>query len=132
MPRYSQRSLDRLATCDDRIQKVFHEVIKTFDVTVLQGHRSIEEQQALYAQGRTKPGKIVTHIDGISRKGNHNYQPSRAIDVAPWPIDWNDIGRFREMAAAVKAAAACVGVELDWGGDWRRFKDYPHFELSNP
>ena len=129
MPQFSNRSKERLATCDERLQRVLNLVIQVVDFTVLQGHRSVEEQQELYAQGRTKPGAIVTHIDGVTKKGNHNYVPSRAVDIAPWPIDWNDLPRFRNLATAVKVAAVALGYDVRWGGDWQTFKDYPHFEI---
>ncbi len=135
MPNFSQRSLDRLATCHDDIQKVMNEAIKHFDFTVLSGFRSPKEQLELYKQGRefkdgqwVKVGKTVTNVDGVNVKSNHNYSPSRAIDIAPYPIDWNNIERFEKMAVIVMQCAKQLGVELKWGGDWR-LRDYPHFEL---
>lgn len=130
MPKFSKRSADRLATCDASIQRVMNEAIKHFDFTVLYGHRTVAEQQELYAQGRTKPGKKVTNLDGVNKKSKHNYSPSKAVDIAPYPIDWNNIARFEEMATVVKAAAKAIGVEITWGGDWKSMKDYPHFEIA--
>lgn len=134
MPRFSSKSKERLASCDLRLQQIMNIVIEHYDITVIEGHRSVERQQELYAQGRTKPGRIVTYLDGVWRKGNHNYQPSRAIDIAPWipsagGIDWNDIAEFQRMAVIVKVAAQALGVPITWGGDWNGLKDYPHFEL---
>jgi peptidoglycan LD-endopeptidase CwlK len=129
MPRLSFKSKQLLATCHPDIQKVMNEAIKDFDFLVLCGHRTVAEQQRLYAQGRTTPGKKVTNIDGVKVKGRHNYKPALAIDIAPYPLDWNDTDRFRLLGAHVKAVAARLGVPLTWGGDWRKFKDLPHFEL---
>jgi len=63
--------------------------------------------------------------------------PSLAVDVAPYPIDWNDRERFCYFAGYVKGIAKSLGTELRWGGDWDRdtqvkdnnFDDLPHFEL---
>jgi peptidoglycan L-alanyl-D-glutamate endopeptidase CwlK len=89
-------------------------------------HRSEEEQLALYAQGRTKPGRIVTQL----KKGsNHNCYPSRAFDVAFMRKDralmW-DAELFKVFAQCV----AEVEPRVAWGGNWKKFKDLPHFEFT--
>lgn len=93
---------------------------------ITQGARTTQEQQALYAQGRTKPGKIVTNADGIRHMSQHQRINgyARAVDVA-WIVDgrvtwdgpWDRLG---ELAAAHG---------LIWGGSWPRFRDMPHVEL---
>jgi hypothetical protein len=60
MYHFSEVSTQRLLTCDERIQEVCHEVIQFIDFSVACGHRTWAEQAELYAQGRTKPGRIVT------------------------------------------------------------------------
>ena len=130
MPSFGVKSLEKLNTCHPDIIKVMNEAIKHTDFTVLYGTRTVAEQQALYAQGRTKPGPIVTNKDGVNKKSKHNYLPSLAVDIAPWPIDWNDIDRFKELAVVVKKAADTVGVAIQWGGDWKTFKDWPHWEIK--
>lgn len=88
---------------------------------VTSAHRSHAEQTALYEQGRTKPGKIVTKAK--AGESSHNF--GTAIDVVPivngnadWNTDWNKI--------------AVIGKSLgfSWGGDWKSFKDKPHFEMN--
>lgn len=81
--------------------------------------RTQEAQNALYAQGRTKPGQIVTW----TRKSKH--LEGKAFDIAiikGGKATWNP--------ADYKAAGE-IGrkVGLDWGGSWARNKDYPHFQL---
>lgn len=93
-------------------------------------HRNVEEQQILYAQGRTTAGKIVTNIDGINKKSKHNYLPSKAIDVYVLDLktreaDWYSINLYREFAVYMKEQ----NPTLIWGGDWTSIKDYPHFEI---
>ena len=139
MPRFGKRSLDRLNTCHPDIIKVMNEAIKHYDFTVLYGNRTKEEQFELFRQGRslvggvwkiTEPKKVVTNLDGKTKVSKHNHKPSLAIDIAPYPIDWKDINRFKELAVVVKKAAATVGVDIVWGGDWKEFKDFPHYEIK--
>jgi len=98
------------------------------ELVLTQGVRSLAQQQALYAQGRHRPGKIVTNCDGIVRVSNH--QPKLdgygyAVDVAwrnaagdiTWEGPWPTLGTL----------AAAHG--LIWGGAWVRFQDRPHLEL---
>lgn len=116
-------------SCDVRLHFIFEEVIKHFDCTILEGYRSNEKQQEVYDMGlsHTKPGK-----------SKHNKKPSLAIDVAPYPVDWNDIYRFYYFAGVVKGIALQLDIPLRWGGDWdgdtdlhdQSFMDLVHFELS--
>ena len=102
---------------------------------VTSGVRTDAEQQALYAQGRTTPGAIVTQLDGGMRRSNHQTRLAGphagygcAVDMAfvgpdgrpSWDEDqpWLLYGRM----------ATALG--LTWGGDWKTFKDKPHIELK--
>jgi hypothetical protein len=128
MPRFGKRSLKQLDTCDVSLKRVFDEVIKTVDCSVLEGHRSKDRQNALYDEGKTK----VKYP-----RGRHNHSPSRAVDIVPYPIDWNDRERFHLFAGFVLGIAKSMGINLRWGGDWNqnwevddnKFDDFPHFEL---
>ena len=89
-------------------------------------HRTNEEQAELYAQGRTKPGKIVTHAEPGESK--HNRKPSDAIDVAfkdkTGKINWSP-ELFKRFATKMKGKYP----KVKWGGDFKSFKDLPHFEI---
>ena len=137
MPKFGKQSLDRLATCHPDLQKVMNEAIKHYDFTILYGYRTPNEQFELYKKGRTfqngkwvKTGTTVTNLDGKTKLSNHNYSPSTAIDIAPYPINWEDLAKFKELAEVVKKAAKTVGVDIVWGGDWKSFPDYPHFQIG--
>ena len=129
MPRFGKRSKKNLATCDERLQKVFNEVIKHVDCSVIEGHRSAERQDKLFEEGKTK----VKYPNG-----RHNSNPSRAVDVVPYPIDWDDRERFHLFAGFVIGIAKSMEINLRWGGDWdqdwyvhdNRFDDFPHFEIK--
>lgn len=116
---FGPRSRKSLSTCHPDLQRVAAEAIKHFDFTVLCGHRNKAEQEAAVANGASK-----LHWP----KSMHNSNPSRAMDCVPHPLDWNDADAFKAMAAEIKAAAARVGVKLDWGYDLWKW-DMPHFEL---
>lgn len=108
------------------------------DFTVLEGIRTPERQRELYAQGRTAPGKIVTW----TLKSNHFRNPrtgfGHAVDLAPFPIDWNDTARFDRLAMLMFRAASIERVKIRWGADWdqdgklreKGESDSPHFELA--
>jgi peptidoglycan L-alanyl-D-glutamate endopeptidase CwlK len=128
MAKFGKRSKERLATCDKRLQQVFNEVIKHVDCSILEGHRSEERQNKLFEEGKTK----VKYP-----KGRHNSSPSRAVDVTPYPVDWDDRERQTLFAGFVIGIARSMDIRLRWGGDWdmdfqvmdNRFDDFPHFEL---
>lgn len=110
--------------------------ISEVDFLVLQSVRTQEEQDEKYAQGRTKPGPIIAW----TRNSKHIKQAdgySHAVDLAPYPIDWNDTKKFDAIAKAMFEAAKRLGVSIKWGADWDRDgiprergeTDSPHFEL---
>lgn len=95
------------------------------DIEVVQGLRTYAEQDALFAQGRTRPGKRVTNARG--GQSNHNF--GLAVDVAPakrGKIDWDDEEGFDAIGREGKRLG------LEWGGDWRTFIDRPHLQLPSP
>lgn len=129
MHHYSHRSLSRLATCHPDLQAVFHAVIHHVDCSILEGHRPRADQDAAFARGQSKLRWP---------QSNHNQTPSRAIDAAPWPIDWEDRDRFHLFGGVVLGIAKQKGIALRWGGDWdgdfqvrdNSFDDLVHFELK--
>ena len=60
----------------------------------------------------------------------HNQLPSLAIDLAPLPIDWNNLEQFHELAGHILEVAHLLEISIIWGGHWKTFKDYPHYELK--
>ena len=81
MPKYSERSQSRLMTCHPDLRKVMNEVIKVMDVSILEGHRNAAKQQEAFLAGKSKAQWPYS---------KHNKLPSMAVDVAPYPIDWDD------------------------------------------
>ncbi len=129
MPKFSDRSQERLNTCHPDLKLLFEKIIKKYDCSILEGHRSSTRQDELYSQGKSK---------AKAGESKHNSTPSLAVDVAPWPIDWNDKDRFYHFGGYVKGVADSLGISVRWGGDWdgdndlkdQSFFDLPHFELK--
>jgi len=128
MNKFSSRSLKSLETCDWRLQLVFLKVVRLFDCSVLEGHRDRKRQNELYDQKKTQL---------MYPMSEHNNEPSRAVDVQAYPIDWEDRERQSLFAGYVIATAAMYGITIRWGGDWdkdtevkdNKFDDLVHFEL---
>lgn len=95
-----------------------------FDVKITQGYRSKAEQDKLYAQGRTTPGKIVTNAKG--GQSFHNY--GVAIDFA-FIVD----GKFSWASSLPWGMLGDVGEKygMEWGGRWKSFPDLPHFQYTD-
>ena len=129
MPKFSMTSLKRLASCDPRLQMIANGAIARIDFTVLCGHRGQEEQNDAFERGTSK-------LRWPNSK--HNKWPSLAMDLAPFPINWNDLDRFKVLAHIVLDEAKQLSVKIRWGADWDRdgdwhdekFRDWPHFELD--
>lgn len=103
-----------------------------FLMIVTDGVRTAEQQQGLYAKGRTQPGRIVTNADGIRSKSNH--QPhddgfGHAIDMAF--LDKQGNLTYAESCPWVLYGAMARALGLVWGGDWVAIKDRPHIELPD-
>jgi peptidoglycan L-alanyl-D-glutamate endopeptidase CwlK len=92
-----------------------------YSLLVTQGFRSVAQQNALYALGRTRPGKIVTNAKG--GQSNHNF--GRAVDFAF--IVKGEVSWLPSLYAKLGKLAEQSG--LDWGGNWKHFKDLPHVEI---
>ena len=125
MPRFGKRSKERLKGVDAKLVNVANELIKLMDVTVIEGLRSQERQNELVAQGKSKT-KFGKHVAG------------KALDLAPYPIDWNDRERFHYMGGLVRGIGHSLGVSVRWGGDWdsdgeikdNSFDDLVHIEIK--
>ena len=125
MPRFGKRSKERLRGIDARLVSVLNELIKIMDVTIIEGLRSEQRQEKLLKEGSTKT-KFSKHITG------------KAVDLAPYPIDWNDRDRFHYMGGMIRGIAKQLNVPVRWGGDWdsdgetkdNRFDDLVHVEIK--
>lgn len=134
----SKKSMDKLKGVHPDMVKVVERAIQLTkqDFMVLEGVRTPERQKELFAQGRTKPGPKVTW----TLTSNHFKQKDgygHAVDLVPFPVDWNDLKKFDAMSQAMFAAAKELGIKIRWGKDWdmdgksgeKGESDSPHYEL---
>ncbi len=103
------------------IERAYREGI---NVIITQGLRTVEEQNELYAQGRTKPGKIVTNAKGGYSYHNYGLAFDFAVLNDDGSVSWNVDEKWKRVGAIGKSLG------LEWGGDWKDFKDYPHFQYT--
>lgn len=112
--------------------------ITEVDFKVIEGVRTPERQRDLYAQGRTKPGNIVTWTLNSNHFRNARTGFGHAVDLLPAPYDWKATGPFDAVSRAMFRAAREIGCTIRWGADWdqdgkareRGESDSPHFELK--
>ena len=132
-----ERSAKNVSTLHSKVQQVFRSWIAEcqilakahgYEYKAISGNRSWDEQARIYAQGRTAPGKIVTNAKpGYS---NHNY--GIAVDMGVFRDGKYIDGLNPSEAEAFhrKAAGIAEKYNIEWGGSWKSFKDYPHFEYK--
>jgi len=132
--KYSKNSLKKLKTTYEDLQIIFLEVIKYFDCTITDGYRGLKEQNIAYDNGFSK----VKYPNS-----KHNSFPSMAIDVVPYPIDYEDLNRMKFFAGFVLGIASILKDQnkithtlisgIDWDNDKdlndQKFIDHPHFQL---
>lgn len=128
MPTLSSRSLENLSLVDVRLRGVIEQAIEVLDFSVLEGYRGPDRQDEMFQTGQSK-------LQWPDSK--HNSLPSLAVDLAPYPIDWEDTERFVFLAGVIFTIASQMDINVRWGGDWdsdgfmldETFRDYVHFEL---
>ena len=124
MYRFGKRSKARLKRVKPELVNVLNELVKIMDVTIIEGLRTEERQKQLVASGASKT-KFSKHLEG------------KAVDLAPYPIDWEDRDRFHYMGGMIRGIAKQLNVNVRWGGDWdsdgetkdNGFDDLVHVEL---
>ena len=124
MPKFGKKSLAELRGLDSALVNVLNQAIKHFDFSVIEGMRSLETQTQYVADGVSKTLKSK-HLEG------------KAVDIAPYPIDYDDTERFVYLGGFILGVASQLGVKLRWGLDWdmdtytkdTNFRDLGHFEL---
>lgn len=124
MYKFGKRSKERLKGVDHRLIMILDELIKIMDVTIIEGLRSAERQEDLLKKGATKV-KYSKHMEG------------KAVDLAPYPIDWEDRDTFHYMAGMVRGIGHLLNIKVRVGADWdsdgntkdNSFDDLVHIEL---
>ena len=116
-----KRSLSNLEGVHPDLVKVVNRAIELTecDFTITEGLRTKERQAQLLKEKKTTTS-------------NSRHLTGHAVDLAAWvnnTISW-DWKYYYQIADAMKQAASELNISIDWGGDWKKFKDGPHFELT--
>ncbi len=126
MPKFSKNSLEKLnhPRVHPKLKKLMLEAIKEtpIDFTIIESVRCYEKQKMYMQKGVTKTMRSK-HIPKSNKSGL-----CEAIDIAPYPINWGDIERFKKLSCHIKETAKNLSINIVWGGDWGW--DYPHYELK--
>ena len=147
----SQKSLDRMNGVDERLQRVVKRAIQLTkqDFMVLEGVRTKEQCMINYGKGRTIAQCVAKGVPAQYANPNADkvtwlndpfiskHCDGKAVDLVPYPVDWNDLKKFDAIAQAMLQAAKELGIPIRWGADWdgdgkpreRGESDSPHFEI---
>lgn len=115
-PKLREKAEQMLRLCSER----------SLIIGIAQTFRTVEEQNELYAQGRSKEGSIVTNAKGTDYDSMHQW--GVAFDI------YRDDGKgayYNADGFFSKAGEIGRSLGLEWGGDWKEFKDLPHFQLPD-
>ena len=147
----SKLSLGRLEGVNPALVKVVQRAIEITpqDFMVVEGVRSKEQCYINYGKGRTVaqctakgvPAKYaqpkLAKVTWLNNPLSSKHVSGKAVDLVPYPVNWNDLTKFDQVAKAMFAAAKELGVSIRWGADWDNDGNYrekgeydsPHFEL---
>lgn len=119
---FSKASLNKMNGVDSKLINLMKEAIKEspYDFGITEGIRTLKRQKELFAEGKTKTLKSY-HLVG------------KAVDIKIYvngEITW-DFKYYKEVADHIKEIARKLGYVITWGGDWKTFKDGPHFQIEN-
>ncbi len=125
----SKQSLKKLAGVKPELSQVvkYAAEICPIPFEIVSGNRTQAQQNALFAQGRTRPGIIVTWTTKSKHIGGN------AIDYAALKngkIDWHDLKPYPVIAKHFKGAARRLKTPIVWGGDWKDTPDWGHIQLG--
>ena len=126
--KFGKSSIRRFQTLHPDLQKLLMEAINYVDFSIVCGYRGRADQERAFLENKTE-----VHFP----HSKHNSYPSKAVDVAPWPIEWQDHEGFTLLAGILYGIARCrrinIRLGVDWDGDGyveeHNFKDRPHIEL---
>lgn len=143
MPKFGESSKSKLQSCVPELQQVANKAIEVVDFSILVGHRGKADQEKAFAEGRSKLN---------FPESNHNSQPSKAFDFAPYPQGFANtestadpkkrmfaMMRFAFIAGVLVGIGHALGIKLRSGLDWNRngnsederFLDAPHIEIDD-
>ncbi|WP_082411887.1 M15 family metallopeptidase [Thalassobacillus devorans] len=120
------------AVAEKRDELIDRAADKGIDVVITEGFRTIEEQEEIYERGRSEDGDIVTYAEGGESYHNYGLAIDFALRKENGDIIWDTEYDGNDNGDSDWMEVVDIAKELgfDWGGDWRRFKDYPHLQMD--
>ncbi|KYM56245.1 endolysin [Fusobacterium necrophorum subsp. funduliforme] len=139
--KFSEESLKKLAGVHPELVSFMKELISVsnLDFKVTAGVRTAAQQNALYQQGRTRKGAVVTRCDGYKYPSNHQEKIDGygyAADVcilkytSKGDIDWN-FKYYKELYEVAKKNGLLEKYGVEWAGNWESFQEGAHYQLKN-
>jgi len=130
MYHFSKTSENHLVTCHAALRLVARTVIQSYNCRIIWGHRGEDDQNKAYFAGNSTK---------MFPESKHNKMPSLAMDIIPYPINWNNLNLFWHLGGRILQIADLLDIKLIWGRDWDRdndftdqtLMDYAHYELVN-
>jgi len=127
--RFGKVSMQRLEGIHPLLVDFAFRVVTIMDCTVVSGVRTLATQRQYVASGASKT------MDSYHLIQSDGY--GHAVDLAPYPIDWDDLNRFYALYGVGLAVAHEMGIPVTWGGDWdsdgkfddQTFFDLPHWQI---
>lgn len=134
--KFSKNSINKMKGLHPRLILFFGEALKIskYDFGLTCGIRTAKKQNKLYQIGRTLPGKIITYCDGYKNKSRHQVTEDgigNAGDIKIYinrKVSWNSL-HFLAFVNQKEIRNLMKKYNIEWGGDWKNFKDYPHFQV---
>lgn len=117
---FGEQSESHLMTCHVKLIQLARSAIKIVDFSVIKGHRPEHEQRDAFTSGASKL---------LWPNSRHNSMPATAMDIVPYPVDWENLQRFKNLATVIKQCAKEQGIDVEWGYDLWRW-DMPHWQLK--
>ncbi|MDR3259007.1 MAG: M15 family metallopeptidase [Fusobacteriaceae bacterium] len=130
--KFGKRSTENLKNVDARLVKIMLESIQDspYDFIITEGLRSLERQKQLKKEGKSQTLKSY-HLDNPKTP---NIIDAMAVDIMVYDknnkVTW-DFKYYKEVADHIKKIVKKLGYKITWGGDWKTFKDGPHFQLED-
>ena len=118
---WGNKSKEAISTVDPRLVYIANKLADIWNMTIIHGYRGRELQTQLHEQNPN--GALPWPLS------EHNHTPSRAIDIAPYPVNWEKVDRFDMMIGAAYAIAEGGNFRIDSGKFFSNVLDYPHIQV---
>lgn len=121
--KFDAGSAKRLKDAHPLLQQLMNAAREKIPFQILDSQRGREAQEKAFNEGHSK-----AHFG----QSAHNWSPAIAVDITPVPLNWHDIDAFVALSRVILPLAKQMAIPIEWGGNWKKLKDMPHYELTGP